>query len=809
MGSTSASVSTVLAAFFLGLAGGSYLAERIVRDRSDSLAVYILLEAAIAACGIALLPLLLNLDQIMAALPRLGTLIAAKFAVTVALLCLPTLCMGATYPVLATILVRRQSEMGSRIGQLYALNTAGAVLGAAGSGFVLIPTVGLDGAVYVAAGLNLAVVMLALALTRRIDLPPIHEAGGLTRADAPESDARRGGVDRLALLVLFVTGLVSIATEVGWTKYLAIFTGATIYGFSAILSVFLIGIALGSWLMQRFIDGILRPASWLAAGLIALGASLLLARAGLAYLPLANEYIHAHSLGGYELHAFRYASVFIALIAPTLVFGALFPLSLQVYCGRVSRVRRRVGRGYALNTLGSILGAVGAGFWAIPTFGTDILLLVMALTVVFTAVPFLFVVEGRGSRLSLSVALLLLMISVAWWPAIDYRELLTSVRYRYDRSAQAGVSPTYLFLAEGNASIVSLITYDGLTARLQSNGIQESSVRLRSGASPPRIDTILAYVPYFVHSDPSSAFSIGFGGGNTLNALTHTELESIRVVELEPAMVEAVGTLTNGQVPALSDPRVSIAFNDARNALLVEGRSYDIIVSQPSHPWTAGAGNLFTQRFFEIVKSRLNRNGVFAQWVNLFNMDANTLRAIFQAYYGVFAHGFVLAYPQSGDLILIGSAEPIRFDFDEIRSRMNRSPIREILASWGFTDATGWLWNFSLSRREALEAAGDIAPNTDTRILSEVRLAALTADPKGEHSPYELLARHADLDLLPYLDEASAARSLYELGLFFAKYRSKENARIILDRLGKLDPVLADQFAREATVRDLDVLPES
>ena len=174
MGSTSASISTVLAAFFLGLALGSYLAERITRNRINSLRVYLFLEIVIGICGLMMLPILLNLDSIVAGFPVLGSSLGMKFAVAMLLLTLPTICMGATFPVMASILVRRQSEVGLRVSQLYSLNTAGAVLGAAMAGFVFIPTWGLDGAVYIAFAINVFIVVVGFYLNRNIALPPLE-----------------------------------------------------------------------------------------------------------------------------------------------------------------------------------------------------------------------------------------------------------------------------------------------------------------------------------------------------------------------------------------------------------------------------------------------------------------------------------------------------------------------------------------------------------------------------------------------------------------------------------------------------------
>ena len=216
MGSTSASISTVLAAFFTGLALGSYLAERITRNRIDNLRVYIVLELVIAVMGLVLLPLLLNLHEILAFLPTAGSSLIIKFLVSAGLLILPTVCMGATFPVMASLLIRRHADVGLGVSQLYSLNTAGAVLGAAFAGFVFIPLWGLDGAVYTAVAINLSIVLTAIYLDKRLNLPALEIVGNSDKSH-PKSkfDANEAPFRRRALLILFATGLVSIATEVG------------------------------------------------------------------------------------------------------------------------------------------------------------------------------------------------------------------------------------------------------------------------------------------------------------------------------------------------------------------------------------------------------------------------------------------------------------------------------------------------------------------------------------------------------------------------------------------------------------------
>lgn len=764
MGSTSASVSTVLAAFFLGLAIGSYLAERITRNRIDNLNVYIVLEGVIGISGLALLPILLNLDNMMAGIPHWGSMLPFKFALTMTLLLVPTMCMGATFPVMAAILVRRQTDLGKRVSQLYSLNTAGAVMGALLAGFVFVPNWGLDGAIYMAVSLNALIVALAIYMNARVNLPPIETAqdmrGELTKQQQASLE-QQAPLRVHALVVLFATGFVAIATEVGWTKYLSIFTGTTIYGFAAILTVFLFGIAAGSWWVKKHLDSIRRPEFWMALGLVALGMALLFTRAFLGFLPPIFEAVNHFSVEPWLKHGVKYAIVFTMLIVPTFIFGALFPLNLKLYCGNLSGVRARIGKAYAVNTVASIFGSVAAGFWIIPQYGTDFLLTYLALAIL--VLPFIFVrpLPKPAPRIAL-VSLTVVAIASNWFFGhISYKELIASVQYQYDFKAGAGKKPRVLYVKEGKTGVVSLVTYDGRFVRIQNNGLNESGFDRRDLDNPPIIEYLLGLMPYFLHPDPKSAFVVGYGGGFTTKALTLTEgLEFIKVVELEPVIVDAGRFLFGGEIPTLQDPRLVLEYNDARNTLLLENRKYDVIAAQPSHPWLSRASTVFTKEFFQVVKSRLNEGGIYGQWLSMFNMDATTMRAIMKAFYEVFPEGFTMANTSTGDFLMFGSEKPPVFDLARVSKRFNEKKIQQGLAFHDLEQPQDLLWYFALSRDQVVKVSDGVEPNTDMNILSEVRLSALDQNAKGDESPYKLLWDNYTLDVNPILG-ADAAQTLY------------------------------------------------
>lgn len=797
MGSTSASVSTVVAAFFLGLAGGSWAAGEL-SARFSAPRAYVALEAAIGLAGLALLPLLLAMDQILAAMPAVAVGIAGKFAIAIGLLALPTFAMGATFPVMtAVILHERVAEdaTGRRISELYSLNTLGAVLGALLSGFVLIPRVGLDGAVYAAAALNGAIVLIAGWSVRR------REQRGRTREPAavemnvtpspPPVDSRS------ALFVLIVTGFSSIAAEVGWTKYLSILTGTTIYGFSVILAVFLAGIALGSWAVRLRIARIERPGLTLATGLLALAAATLLTRGGLSVAPALHSALVGLSWSPELGRVAVYAYVAMVLLPSTLLLGAMFPLALGSYCGTAVQARARVGRGYAANTVAGIVGSAGAGLWLIPRYGTDRLLLGLGLLLASCGLLLAYHYGSRWNRVTAAVAAAAVAAAGILGPGIDYRTLIDAVDDRYDQpTAAAAPSSRSLFLREGRMGVISVTTRDGASAGLQSNGLTESHIDLVDPRNGSLIEGLLGLLPYFVHADPQHAFVVGFGGGNTVYALsTAFLLRTIDVVELEPAIVEAVRTVSAENVPALQDPRVTLTIGDARHALLTTARRYQIIASQPSHPWLAGASSLFTREFFVIVRSRLTGDGVFAQWLNLFRMDTTTLRAILKSFCEVFPHALSFADLGTGDLLLLGSSAPIQLDPARMRERMRVPATARYLMRHRIGEPADLLKMFALSRAEMVRTTGDSRPSTDTNLIPEVRLAAARSRPVSDEDPYLWLRRHRSFDLVGYVAGPEQAQLLYGVGLELLEQARTDDAHVVLEHLARSDPGLAERLA--------------
>lgn len=731
-GTTTESISTVLAVFFGGMALGNLLAARRLARIRHPLRVYALLELAIGAFALASLPLLGGLDDLYASLAAQHGPIATgaiRLLAAVAVLVPPTVAMGATLPVVARGLVAEDGTLGRWSAILYSANTFGAVLGAYLSGFWLLPGLGLARSVYVAGGVNLAVSLFVLVVAGRLR---VAEAGETPRSPAPTSP--RSASSRVPFLVFFgVSGFVAIGYEIVWSKVFGIVMEGTLYGFAAVLSAYLLGITLGSLALAPRVDRIRNLPRSFGLLHLAIAASVAAGMAAIPYLPFALRRLAEASGGGDAVHLL-FVLVAPIVLLPTALFGAAFPVLIRIYAQRADQVGEGVGIATAVNTAGSILASLVVGFGLIPVVGMDATLYLLLLLdlAVATVVLLRFQTGDLRERASSMGLAAVVLLGVAFFfggvgaeKAIAGRSAGTGSLDDYVRSL-ARMEGSRSFLSEGKSSIVTV--YDTPLARtLQNNGLPEAGVML----GPPylaRETVLLGILPYLIAGDPERALVVGLGGANTVDALARTKLPSIEVVELEPGVVDAARVLYAGRESPLDDPRVQVRIGDGRHELLMGrhagGPRYDVIASQPSHPWVAGAANLFTEEFFSLARESLTDTGVFGLWVNGFRTDPESILALISSFERVFPGALLVdggwARPRDS-LLLLGSRSPVRIDPARMAARMEEPRLRTLLGL------------FELERPERILALSEgpaagfaaLAPeaaNTDDNAFVETRV---------------------------------------------------------------------------------------
>lgn len=719
-------VGAVVSAFMLGLAVGSRWASGSARLRRSPLLAFAALELGIGAYALAFPLLVGGLEAFYPTLYRLLEgqplgLTLVRFALSFGLLLPPTFLMGASLPTVAEAAGVPPERRARRVAALYALNTTGAVVGTLVAGFVLLEHLGIRGTLLLGAGGSALVAVSAFLLARhlvsreRVGPPPEKQAGDHERP-GPSPTAW------LAVTAAFVAGAASIAGELVWTRALVFYVHNSTYAFSAILALYLVGIALGAALATRFVRtpaGALRAlAGALAAGSLSLVGAIAAYRAlpdlaavlaggrslaeGVTAVPETS--LTVWSWGSALLVIF--GQVAAVLLLPALFLGAVFPLALKLGGGDDAPAAGPVGRLYAVNTLGSVAGALAGTFVLVALLGTRGALLFVAwlplpvaLWALGKAAP------SRGARAGLAIVLVATMLggSLAAAPAGFYRSLFAE---RF--------GPVVWF-SEGISETVAVCDHeDG------SRWIQFSDGRGASGTWSHQGGWLIAHLPLLLHPDPASAAVVCFGTGNTLGAASRHPLETIDGIELSPEVVKAAPLFAETNHDVLDDERVRIVIEDGRSYFLSTERRYDVIATEPPLVHTAGVVNLYSRDFYELCARSLTDDGLMAVWLATWELETREMQMLVRAFTEVFPWTSVWDCTHDYEWLLIGSKTPPSLDVDALAARMGRPGLADDLvridSEMGGIRGPADLLSLYLMGREAMVGfAGDARPVTDDR----------------------------------------------------------------------------------------------
>jgi len=664
-----AAASTVLAAFMGGLAiGAAWGGPRADRAaRGDALRLYAGLEVAIAALAL-LVPL-----AVAAATPLLARAYAdgngglsfavLRLAVSLLVVAVPAVAMGATFPVVARWYVADAAAATRGAGALYAANTVGAALGALLAGFVLLPTLGLRATTWVGVALNLVVAAAAWILARRplpadvtaVATPAAGRAG--RKAATPEPAGRGLGHVWLAALALGVSGFASLVLQVVWSRLLAQIIGPTTYAFSLVVAIFIGGLAIGAVIGRWLAGRTVQPAAWLAAAIgfavLATAAAAWTVDDGL--LAMARAVAAPDATFATVLR--RQLLLAAAWLGPlALGFGAAFPFAVRLGTGRDASLSADLGLIYAVNTIGAIAGSLAAGFVLVPRLGLYDTVRTVGVISAAAALLLAWRAGLRGpARLATTTACAAAMAASALLPPWS-AAMLSSGAYKYASAMTADAldialtAGRLLYYRDGATASVAVRDAAGTTS-LSIDGKVDAS-----NTGDMLTQRLLAHVPMLLHPAPRRAAILGLGSGVTTGAALRHPVERVDVLEISPEVVQASRFFEPENARALADPRTRLIVGDGRTHLLLGRDTYDVIVSEPSNPWMAGIASLFTREFFTAAKARLAPGGVLCQWAHTYDISPEDLRSIVGTFAEVFPEG-TLWLVGEGDVLLIGGTD--------------------------------------------------------------------------------------------------------------------------------------------------------
>jgi spermidine synthase len=703
-GTTVYAAATVLTVFMAGLGIGAWLFGRRVDRSSSPLVLYAVLELSLAGYAVVFLlalPVIHHLYVIIerAFAPSYTSFSLLKLAISALLLLPPTALMGGTLPVLAKHVGIDDRTRGRSLGLLYSFNTLGAMAGAAVIAFVWIVAVGVRGSILIAAAINVALGLAALWLAAR---RPARLSGQtkrmkITPREAPSAsiqptDARLRPV---AIFIAFISGFTILACEVLWTRLFINFLSANALIFAVILIAVLAGLATGAFVSSLLAQRIRRLAPVL--GVVQLCSAALLAAMVFKQTAIAGWLARAHESGNPLL---PFLTLLMLLFVPCSVLGVTFPVLLSWGSREAATVGADVGVLYAVNTLGSVLGSLTAGFVLIAALGVNTSLLLLA---VLYGAASLVLFPSWPARAATG-AFVAVLVGLFFAPSL--RQPLYWFNNGFTSVIQVPPENTE-FLEEGVSSTVG-ITRIGDVRDLTVNGVIVAET-----ARHDLWDLLSkAHLPMLIHPSPRRVALVGLGAGVSLGAVEKYDLDVLECIELSPEVVRACRRFEDVNQGALDDPRLRLVVNDGRHHLMTTRRKYDVINVDPIDPPVC---TLYSRDFFQVCHDRLAEGGLMVQWVPVFRLSPDNIAVIFNAFLEVFEHSTVW-YNGTAALLVGSKGRPLEIDASRFISRARQPRVRESLALIGNPDPWLLLSMFvGTTRRFDQVAPGPIPENSDDR----------------------------------------------------------------------------------------------
>ena len=752
LGSSAVSIAVLLGTFMGGMCLGSLGLARLVSRQRHPLRVYAILEIAIGLSGILMLGAIPLVEVVYTAVVGHGIpglLLRGLFAA----LCLlpPTIMMGATLPA-----VSRWVELSPRgvswLGIFYGGNTLGAVFGCLLAGFYLLRVYDMHTATFVAVALNAAVAAGALAIARvRTGSEPSESSREPAAISTPTAPVW------IVYVAIGLSGMSALGAEVIWTRLFGLLLSHTTYTFSIILAVFLIGIGLGSGVGSLLARRTLNARRALGLAQLALVAAIAWASwnitSALPYWPV-NPRLAATPWNQFQIDFVR---CLWAILPAACLWGASFPLALAAVASKGSDGGVVVGRVYAANTMGAIIGALGTSLVLIVTVGTQnserILIALSAVAAALTLIPAL-VRDRAAPRFATGDAIWTLAIvalavlvgrNLAAVPAL----LVGHGRFS---AVERNTKETFLYVGEGmNSSPAVSRDLNGVLSYYNAGKIQASTL-----PQDMRLQRMLGHLTTLLPAQPREVLVIACGAGVTAGAASiDPRVERLTIAEIEPLVPRVVAPLFGAfNDHVVDNPKVHVEVDDARHFLTTTKQRFDAITSDPFDPWVKGAANLYTREFWELAKRHLNPGGAVTVFVQLYDSGMAAVKSEVATFFEAFPNGTIWGNTVQGqgyDVVLLGQVEPTRIDVDALEGRLQSpefAPLAQSLRQIGFDSAVALLSTYGGRGPELEPWLKDAEVNRDDNLrLQFLAGFGMNIDQRAEIYRGILALRHYPEDL--------------------------------------------------------------
>lgn len=642
-GATVTASTLVISAFMLGLGIGAILSSKIKQMIVNPLRAYGVIMLALSIYGFFSHNLFFSIVHFTA-----GFSTATMYFIAFLLLFLPALLMGSLVPALSHAAVNDSGKIGLGIGNVYAWETLGSVVGSLICSFVLIRYMGQHNTI-IAASILIAIVGL-VSIFYNFSLPalPLEEV----KAKEPKQHFFGFSTKNLPILAVFITGMIISGLQIIWFRFFKTYMVNTGYTFALIASIVIFGLFIGGRIYtQKYSDKTINPAillyllGWMCVSII-VGLVLLLTIQYWLLKPLGN----LNALNSVRIYVIPAIVSFLVIIPPTIISGFIFPASGALYSYKGDKINSDMGRIMLFNSVGSSLGPVIAAFLFIPWMGSSLSILVFVLLL-----------------LTIIIVASLKIKTKAWFKAALYLSTLTVLIVALSKPNMQILPPSFLlqskqilYYKEYTEGILVVGKERDGNREVLSTYVNNSAV-IGSNYDAIKVVKMVGHIPFMAGLKCENAMVVGFGMGVTTSAIaSHSEVKSIDCVELVKGLTKTAHYYDGLNHNVILDPRLKVMEGDGRYFLQKTNKKYDLISSDPTHP-LLGSGNLYTKEYFELCKERLNDGGMVSQYLPLHKLRLQDLLGIIKTFHAVFPNATV--WMGHYHAVLLGQKSNNKIDF--------------------------------------------------------------------------------------------------------------------------------------------------
>lgn len=807
IGSTTYAHMIVLATFMGGLAAGGYVFGRVADRASSPLKLYAWLEIGIGLYGVLYPQILERLKDLYfetaVGFQFVGFMnILSKLPLSFLTMILPTFMMGGTLPVLSKFVVRSLARVGRNVASLYFINSFGAVVGTLIAGFYLIEGLGLNGAMLLTGVINLVLGAGALILVM-IPWKPATKEDDKTEAIVTYETK----LVQWSIAAIFLSGFTSMIYELVWIRLFAVVLESSTYSFSLMLAAFISGLTLGGFIVSRIATSARRFLFLL--GLCELAITITIV-AGVPFYerlpyyfwklryifkPIPETFLYYHIV--------KFTLCFAIMFIPTLFFGMSLPLVSKIVSDDLSQLGKRIGNVYAVNTAGTLLGALTTGLVFIPLLGLKRSLeigfvlnfLIAAITLWRSTDVGSMTWRAAPSVFGLLVLVLYFSLAPAWNKAhfatgfFRQRDVPPATYSGFKDLANESRVLYYKEDVSNNVAVLRTRPIEGVSNLILTvNGKADASSHADMGTQ-----LLLGQLPLLLKKRADDVLIVGLGSGATAGTVLTHPVSRLDCVEISPAVAEAANYFSAYNHNVLNNPRFRLILEDAKTYVRITPKSYDVIISEPSNPWMAGVGNLFSLEFFQEAAKKLKPDGIVVQWFHNYEMTNDILVTVLKTFNVVFPYAYVFQGNKS-DLIILGSRTEIRPDFQTVEEKLRNEKLKAELEKITVFDLPSLLALQMLSPDKVREVASGSPINRDYHPVLEYRAPlafylAQSADLVNKND--ERFGRGDDLFISQYMNENKLSAENYKNMIRLFRNGGIKNERLaysVYDKYTKLQP---------------------